>query len=59
MKSKIVIADLKTDGVIPVDSEIYVDVEQEVLKMRCNALGMEIWLRLCDISMALGDELHG
>ena len=59
MRTKVVIADIKTDGAIPVDGDIYLDLEQGALRVKCIELGIEIWLQLCDIGTVLSDELHG
>lgn len=59
MKSSIVIVDSTTGGLMPVESSISVDHDSDMLKFKCDKVGLEIWIRLLDIGMVLGDEFHG
>ena len=59
MKAQVIVEDLRVDGAFPVSSDMYVDIDKDLLKIKLEPLDMELWIRLYDLGYVLGDELHG
>ena len=61
MKSHIFVSDLQTGGALPIEGDMYVDEDSQLLKIKCDqpSFRLELWIRLCDIGTVLGDEFHG
>ena len=61
MKSHIFISDLQTGGTVPLEGDMFIDNDAQLLKIKCDqpSIKLELWLKLCDIGEVLGDELHG
>ena len=61
MTAQVILTDLKTDGAVPVESEITVDygAESEFLNLKFDALDLEISIAMYYIGMVLGNEEYG